>query len=112
MSGHDSREDDPPKKPPTQIKKSLHKQFAQTLLSVSYFILKGQGGQFVQTVPKLFAQTVCANCFYLGGWFFGWVVFPSMMVSGVLGWGGVGGKRWNRGRGGRERSWFCDLSTH
>ena len=52
-------------------KNSLHKQFAQTLLSVFCLFLKGKGGQFVQTVPKLFAQTVCANCFYLGGWFLG-----------------------------------------
>ena len=25
---------------------------------------------------KEFAQTVCANCFYLAGWLFGWVAFP------------------------------------
>ena len=64
--------EDPPPKTPTQIKtvctNSLRKQFS---------------GQFVQTVPifpfkisrkqtKEFAQTVCANYFYLGGWFF-WV---------------------------------------
>ena len=53
-------------------KNSLHKQSAQTI-----------SGQFVQIVPpfpfkisrkqtKEFAQTVCANSFYLGGWFF-WV---------------------------------------
>ena len=59
-------------------KNSLHKQFAQTI-----------SGQFVQIVPsfpfkisrkqtKEFAQTVCANCFYLVGWFFGWVAFPSI----------------------------------
>ena len=57
-------------------KNSLHKQFAQTIL-----------GQFVQIVPpfpfklsrkqtKEFAQAVCASCFYLSGWFFGWVIFP------------------------------------
>ena len=63
-------------------KNSLHKQFAQTI-----------SGQFVQIVPpfpfkisrkltKEFAQTVCANSFYLGGWFFGWVAFPSQ--NGIL----------------------------
>ena len=60
-----------PKTPSTQTKT----QFAQTILE-----------QFVQTVPPFplqnkqkeaeeFAQTVCANCFYLDGWFFGWVAF-------------------------------------
>ena len=61
------REGDPPKKPPTQIKRvctnSLCKLFCVCFLLIS----KGKGGQFVQTVPKLFAQIVCANCFYLGG---------------------------------------------
>ena len=57
-------------------KNSLHKQFAQTLFSVFCLFKREKGGQFAQTVPKLFAQTVCANCFYLGGWVFGWV-FPS-----------------------------------
>ena len=67
-----------PKKPPTQIKA----QFAQTI-----------SGQFVQTVPPLpfktsrkdaeeFAQTVCANCFYLGlGGFLG----GSPSLEGKLG---------------------------
>ena len=65
-------------------KNSLHKQFAQTI-----------SGQFVQTVPpfpfkisrkqtKEFAQTVCVNSFYLGGWFFGWVAFPSTMLMSDL----------------------------
>ena len=30
---------------------------------------------------KSFAQTVCANCFYLGGCFVGWVAFPSKITS-------------------------------
>ena len=73
-----SRESNPPKKSPTQIEtvctNSLRKLFR---LFSAYF--KGKNGeQFVQTVPKLFAQTVCANCFYLGGWFFGWVS-PSLV---------------------------------
>ena len=64
-----------PKKPSTRIKA----QFAQTIAE-----------QFVQTLPpfrffffglsrnrqKEFAQTVCANSFYLGGCFLGWVAFP------------------------------------
>ena len=58
----------PPQKTPTQTKRvctnSLHKQFAQTLLPL--FWLKGKRGQLVQTVSKLFEQTVLE---------FGWVFF-------------------------------------
>ena len=55
-----------PKKPPTQIKNCSHKQFAQTL-SVCFCLFKREkGGQFAQTVPKLFAQTMLLfGCFFL-----------------------------------------------
>ena len=66
-----SREEDPPRKPPTQIKtvctNSLRKLFCLFLL-----ILKGKRGTVCTNCPEI----VCANCFYLGRWFFGWV-FPS-----------------------------------
>ena len=63
-----------PKKPPTPIEAQLFR--------------KKKSEQFVQTVPlfflkvsrsrqKEFAQTVCANCFYLGEWFLGCFAFPS-----------------------------------
>ena len=72
---------------PTQIKA----QFAQTI-----------SGQFVQTVPpfplkqaenrqKEFAQTVCANCFFiLGGWFFGVGRLPLTKVIKSFSQGGPG----------------------
>ena len=44
--------------PQNQIKNSLHKQFAQTHSAWFLHILKGKRGQFVQTVPKSFVQTV------------------------------------------------------
>ena len=55
-------------------KNSLHKQFAQTLSACFLLILKGRRGQFVQTVPKLFAQTV----FLFGCFFFFRVGLPFM----------------------------------
>ena len=74
--------EDPPKKPPTQIKtvctNSLRKQFRDSLCKLSPFPFKISRKQ-----TKEFAQTVCANCFYLGGWFFGWVAFPWVPSSGV-----------------------------
>ena len=45
-------------------KNSLHKKFAQALSASFLLILQGKGGQFVQTVPQLFAQTVLS---------FGWM---------------------------------------
>ena len=48
-------------------KNSLHQQFAQTLLPLFCLFYREVGGrQFIQTVPKLFAQTVFS---------FGWVFF-------------------------------------
>ena len=51
-------------------KNNLHKQFAQTLLPLFSAYFKGKwGGQFVQTVPKLFAQTVQTVFIWVGGFF-------------------------------------------
>ena len=60
--------------PPPQKKKKA--QFAQTnseqfVLSRTCFPLKR-----AENRRKEFAQTVCMNSSCLGGWFFGWVVFP------------------------------------
>ena len=60
----------PPEKPPTQIKRictnSLRKQFRDSLYKLSPFFTSKKNRK--QT--KEFAQTVCANSFYLGGWLF------------------------------------------
>ena len=55
---HVSREGDPPQKPPTQIKTVCTNSLRKLVCLFSAFFFKGKGGQFVQTVPKLFAQTV------------------------------------------------------
>ena len=47
-------------------KNCLHKQFAQLFLPASAYFKRKKRGQFVQTVPKLFAQIVLS---------FGWMVF-------------------------------------
>ena len=56
----------PPQKTPTQIKKSLDKQFAQTLSVCFLLIFKGKGGTVCTNCPEI----VCANCAFIFGWVF------------------------------------------
>ena len=82
-----SREGDPPKKPPTQIKR-VRKQFAQIISASFLLILKGKRG----TVCTNCAEIVCANCVFIwvGGFWGGsplherslWASKP----EGTLGW--------------------------
>ena len=53
-------------------KNRQQEQFAQTFSARVFCFFKGNGGQLVRTVPKLFVQTML-----LFGWFFGGWVFPS-----------------------------------
>ena len=94
--------------------------FAQTVCANSFvcflLIVKGKEAQFVQIVPKLFAQIVsncpeivCANCLcklFLFGWvvFWGWVAFPSVLprgqstVSNTNSWSAACGREETKGR--------------
>ena len=67
-SHHHSREGNPPKNRPHR-----QKEIAQAVCTNSFCLfllfLWKKGGQFAQTVPKLFAQTVLLfGCFFGGGW--------------------------------------------
>ena len=89
----------PPQETPIQIKTQSVQTFP---------------GQFVQIAPlspflgaenrqKILAQTVCANCFFWGGSFFGWVTFPWKNTRGQIKHPEKRRTRRTHGRCGRER---------
>ena len=61
-----------PQKTPTQIET----QFAQTISEHLVQIVPQFPCKTSRKEAEEFSQTVCGNCFYLGGWFFGWVALP------------------------------------